>query len=88
MSQMDTMVRYMPEVSSVPFVERRKRNENVGGQERRQFGNSYRDLSPAAKELAEAIDQYKLVHHRRYVTAEELLSVVQSLGYRRNDPTS
>jgi hypothetical protein len=83
MTQIDTMLRYMPEMTAVPFVERRKRDESVGSQERRQFGNSYQDLSPRAKELAEAIDQYKLVNRRRYVTAEELLGVIESLGYRR-----
>jgi hypothetical protein len=77
------MLRYMPDMTAVPFVERRKRDESVGSQERRQFGNSYQDLSPRAKELAEAIDQYKLVNRRRYVTAEELLGVIESLGYRR-----
>lgn len=85
MSQLDTMARYASEVNQPPFVERRKRQENVGANERRQFGNSYRELSPQAKELAEAIDQYKLQHHRRYITAEELLGVIQGLGYRRND---
>jgi hypothetical protein len=83
MTQIDTMLRYMPEMTAVPFVDRRKRDESVGSQERRQFGNSYQDLSPRAKELAEAIDQYKLVNRRRYVTAEELLGVIESLGYRR-----
>lgn len=83
MTQIDTMLRYMPDMTAVPFVERRKRDESVGSQERRQFGNSYQDLSPRAKELAEAIDQYKLVNRRRYVTAEELLGVIESLGYRR-----
>lgn len=84
MTQIDTMLRYMPEMTTVPFVERRKRDESVGSQERRQFGNSYQDLSPRGRELAEAIDQYKLVNRRRYVTAEELLSVIESLGYRRD----
>ena len=84
MTQIDTMLRYMPEMTTVPFVERRKRDESVGSQERRQFGNSYQDLSPRARELAEAIDQYKLVNRRRYVTAEELLSLIESLGYRRD----
>ena len=51
--------------------------------ERRQFANSHDDLSPEAAELAQAIDQYKLLHRRRFITFEEMLSVVQSLGYRR-----
>lgn len=51
--------------------------------ERRQFGNSHEGLSPDAAELAQAIDQYKLHHRRRFITFEEMLAVVKSLGYRR-----
>jgi len=51
--------------------------------ERRQFGNSHADLSPDACELAQAIDQYKLLHRRRFITFEEMLSVMKSLGYHR-----
>jgi hypothetical protein len=51
--------------------------------ERRQFGNSHDGLSPDAAELAQAIDQYKLHHRRRFITFEEMLAVVKSLGYRR-----
>ncbi len=66
------------------------------GQERRQFANSHDELSPPAHELATAIDGYKLMHRRRFITCEELLTVVSSLGYqqvrhgpsgtRRDDP--
>lgn len=83
MTQIDTMARYAQEGAVIPFVERRQRDEGSGTQERRQFGNSYQDLSPRARELAEAIDQYKSQHRRRYITAEELLSVIEILGYRR-----
>jgi hypothetical protein len=51
--------------------------------ERRQFGDSYEALSPDAAELAQAVDQYKLVHRRRFITQEELLAVIKSLGYHR-----
>ncbi len=51
--------------------------------ERRQFSNSHEDLSPPARELAVAIDEYKLRHRRRFITYEELLGVVQELGYRK-----
>jgi hypothetical protein len=84
MTQVDPMSRYLPDAPQAPFVERRKRDEGGGGQERRQFGNSYRDLSPRARELAEAVDKFKLENHRRYVTAEELLVVIDELGYRRD----
>lgn len=51
--------------------------------ERRQFANSHEELTPEAKELAQAIDGYKLRHRRRFITYEEMLSVITSLGYHR-----
>jgi hypothetical protein len=51
--------------------------------ERRQFANSYDELSPEAGELARAIDGYKVQHRRRFVTFEEMLAVIKSLGYKR-----
>ena len=51
--------------------------------ERRQFANSYEELSPDAAELAQAIDGYKVQHRRRFITFEEMLAVMKSLGYRR-----
>jgi hypothetical protein len=51
--------------------------------ERRQFANSYEELSPEAAELARAIDGYKVQHRRRFVTFEEMLAVIKSLGYKR-----
>ena len=67
------------------FVERRSYDPAVGrpGQERRQFANSYEELSSEACELAQAIDAYKLAHRRRFITYEEMLGVVKSLGYHR-----
>ena len=38
---------------------------------------------PMPSELAQAIDQYKLRHRRRFITFEEMLAVVKSLGYSR-----
>jgi hypothetical protein len=49
--------------------------------ERRQFANRHDDLSPAAKELAVAIDQYKLRHRRRFIDYEEILAILHGLGY-------
>jgi hypothetical protein len=66
-----------------PFVDRRRREESGRGYERRQFANSYEELSPHARELGQAVDQYKFRHHRRFITYEELLNVVQSLGYHK-----
>lgn len=67
------------------FVDRRSYDPGVGRpvQERRQFSNSHEDLSPDACELATAIDGYKVMHRRRFITYEEMLSVVKSLGYRK-----
>jgi hypothetical protein len=66
------------------FIDRRS---PVPGQqparERRQFANSYDELSPDAAELARAIDGYKLQHRRRFITFEEMLAVIKSLGYKR-----
>ena len=67
------------------FVDRRT-NESDGGartRERRQFANSYDELTPEAKELAVAIDGYKLRHRRRFITYEEMLDVITELGYRK-----
>ena len=73
--------------TSPTFVERRGSAPVEGApiRERRQFANSYDELSPPAQELAMAIDQYKLRHRRRFITYEEMLSVFLSLGYTRND---
>ena len=56
----------------LPFADRRQTSANTNGTgERRQFGNSYHNLSSAGKELAEAIDAYKLEYRRRYITTDE-----------------
>lgn len=65
------------------FVERRKSDDRASAFERRQFGNSHATLSPDARQLAEAIDAYKVEHHRRYITFEEMLKVIRALGYQK-----
>jgi hypothetical protein len=69
-----------------PFVDRRNYSQQTGtaSRERRQFTNSHEELSPEARELAQAIDSYKLMHRRRFITYEEMLAVMKSLGYRRD----
>ncbi len=69
-----------------PLIDRRNYDSpgSPPGMERRQFANSHSELSPAAKELATAIDEYKLVHRRRFITYEEMLGVIQSLGYHKD----
>jgi hypothetical protein len=51
--------------------------------ERRQFTNSHFELSPDARELALAIDEYKVRHRRRFITYEEMLAVISDLGYHK-----
>ncbi|MBA4104749.1 MAG: hypothetical protein C0485_03245 [Pirellula sp.] len=67
------------------FIDRRNTLGAVDGpgRERRQFANSYNELSPDAAELARAIDTYKLSHRRRFINFEEMLSIFKSLGYSR-----
>jgi hypothetical protein len=67
------------------FVERRSYDvaQRSPAMERRQFADSHEGLSPEAQELGHAIDEYKLRHRRRFVTYEETLGVIKSLGYHR-----
>jgi hypothetical protein len=72
-----------PEQAPQPIADRRRTSEPKQGGERRQFGSSHANLTPAAAELARAIDSYKLEHRRRYITCEEMLVVITQLGYSR-----
>lgn len=73
-------------ISSSQFVDRRNpsNQRKSSGFERRQFSNSMSEYSDDAAELGRAIDQYKLVHRRRFISYEELLTVIQGLGYSKN----
>jgi hypothetical protein len=74
------------DTSVSPFVDRRNYEGTPAvALERRQFANSHSDLSPDAKELAQSIDEYKLRHRRRFITYEEMLGVIKSLGYRKTE---
>jgi hypothetical protein len=67
------------------FADRRKQaSDDPNRVERRQFGDGHRGLSAAGRELALAIDRYKLRHHRRYLTCDELLRVMMQLGYTKS----
>lgn len=69
--------------NSHPFVDRRAQPGNrEGGPERRQFTASH-SSSPEVAELSDAVDQYKLRHHRRFITYEELFNVIVELGYHK-----
>lgn len=65
---------------SIAAATTRRRPPDANG---RQFTNSYEGLSSQAMELAQAIDAYKLRHRRRFITYEEMLTVLDSLGYRK-----
>jgi len=67
------------------FFDRRNRDavSESPERERRQFANSHDGLSPEGQELAVAIDSYKLHHRRRFITCDEILNVVKSLGYHK-----
>ena len=65
------------------FNDRRAEDANAPGVERRQFAASRLSDRPEVNELADAIDRYKLDNRRRFVTVEELLGVIESLGYSR-----
>jgi hypothetical protein len=71
--------------STETFVDRRNYELGglVSGSERRQFANSHEGLSPDACELALAVDAYKLRHRRRFITYEEMLTVIKTLGYKK-----
>jgi hypothetical protein len=74
-----------PDVPSIaPFVDRRMASgARREGSERRQFVDSRQTFRPEVIELAEAVDQYKLRHRRRFITYEELYDVIAELGYRK-----
>ncbi|MDO4586910.1 MAG: hypothetical protein Q4C95_06375 [Planctomycetia bacterium] len=49
-----------------------------------------RPLSPDdrrenARQLAQALEQYKLLHRRRFLTFEEIIAVLESLGYKKQN---
>jgi len=77
------------EQPNYPFIQRRGMSAEApqgpppGVERRNQFGNCYDGLSPDAQQLAEAIDQYKLQNRRRFITYEEMLAVIKSLGYHK-----
>ena len=78
----------MSQIATAPtstFVDRREHfvGSPTPAVERRQFSNSHEDLSPDARELALAIDGYKVRHRRRFITFEEMLAVIKSLGYHK-----
>lgn len=80
------MIQQMPQQNApeTGFVNRR-RGEDLGGNrtERRQFRDGQRHSRPEVAELANAVDDYKITHCRRFITFEELIDVMLSLGYHK-----
>lgn len=75
---------HSPSDPAAGFVDRRSMAERKPAHsERRQFGSSHFGLSDDGRELALAIDQYKVQHHRRYLTCDEMLTVLSNLGYSK-----
>ena len=75
----------LTEQKPLEFVDRRRSTSGVlpAGRERRQFSDSRDASRPEVAELARAVDQYKLMHRRRFITFEELYDVIAGLGYRK-----
>ncbi|MCL2622099.1 MAG: hypothetical protein FWD31_00420 [Planctomycetaceae bacterium] len=81
--QMQSAIVMNPSAHEQPFTDRRQNAGKPPGVERRQFSNNYGELSQESQELAMAIDQYKLMHRRRFITYDEMLEVIKSLGYHK-----
>ena len=65
------------------FSDRRASSGERPGIERRQFADGRSELSAEARELADAVDAYKRIHRRRFITHEEMVGVIKSLGYHK-----
>ena len=67
------------------FTDRRQQDsaERQDNVERRQFQDARSYANVDVQELAEAVDQYKMRHRRRFITFEELYDVVVGLGYHK-----
>ena len=66
------------------FFERRSsRSGPPAGRERRQFADSHADLSPEAREFAQAVDAHKLAHGSKFITLGEIFEILKSLGYHK-----
>ena len=70
----------MPEVdyTQASFQDRRQSEASERPNlERRQFADAHSELSQEARELAMAIDNYKRLHRRRFITHEEMVAVIE-----------
>lgn len=73
----------LTEKKDAQFVDRRQGESKAPGVERRQFSDAHESSNPDVTELGKAIDRYKLLHRRRFITVEELYNVITGLGYHR-----
>ncbi|VAX40960.1 hypothetical protein MNBD_PLANCTO02-1163 [hydrothermal vent metagenome] len=73
------------DMKATEFEDRRNHEEVDAprGLERRQFKDSRNEDRYEVAEMAEAIDQYKIRHRRRFITFEELFDVMVDLGYHK-----
>ena len=75
---------FQQSVTEPGFVDRRHSDTGAAYTgERRQFRDGQRHSRPDVAELANAVDDYKISHCRRFITFEELLDVMLSLGYHK-----
>jgi hypothetical protein len=78
------MEQQLSSTTSPDFIERRSSASNdPTGFERRQFRDGNRSVRPEVEQFANAVDDYKITHRRRFITFEELYDVMMSLGYHR-----
>jgi len=78
------MEQQLTSTQSPDFVDRRAaRGADDMKVERRQFKDGNRSVRPEVAEFADAVDEYKISHHRRFITFEELFDVMTSLGYHK-----
>jgi hypothetical protein len=75
---------YSFEADATSLPDRRASGADRPAVERRQFADGREELSPEARDLATAVDNYKRMHRRRFITHEEMVSVIKSLGYRKD----
>ena len=81
---MQATIEQQPSHTERPFTDRRQSGaDSPAGRERRQFQDSREAGRPEVNELASAVDVYKLAHHRRFITFEELFDVIAALGYHK-----
>lgn len=59
-------------------------NDEKTSNDFQQFNCAEENFAHEALELADALEKYKLIHRRRYISFEEILCILHTLGYRRS----